>query len=140
MNLRQRIIMLTVVCLILVGNTINVYINRQQAVRYFGVSQTVEASSPNEELALLAEITALDAEGKEHNLEECKLLHINWATLEQLQKLPGVGPVLAKRMIDTREEKLFYKFEDLLLVSGIGEKKLLQIKPLVCLAIPDVED
>lgn len=53
------------------------------------------------------------------------LININRANLEQLDSLPGIGPVLAQAIIDYRTEfGDFQTPEDLLNVSGIGEKKL----------------
>ena len=54
----------------------------------------------------------------------------NIATSEQLQTLPGIGPVLAARIIDYRETVAkFVVLEDLLAVKGIGEKTLAKIRP-----------
>jgi competence protein ComEA len=59
-------------------------------------------------------------------------LDINNATLKDLEALPGIGPVLARRILDFRQQHgPFRKVEDLEQVSGIGPKKLAQIKPLV---------
>jgi competence protein ComEA len=55
---------------------------------------------------------------------------INRATVEQLQALPGVGPVLAQRIVDYRKQHgAFKSVAELNNVKGIGEKKLADIKP-----------
>ena len=52
-------------------------------------------------------------------------LNINTATLEQLQTLPEIGPELARRIIDYRENHgPFQKVADLANVDGIGAKTL----------------
>ena len=52
------------------------------------------------------------------------VLNLNTATVEQLGRLPGVGPALAKRIVDFREKKGgFKRIEELLAVPGISEKK-----------------
>lgn len=52
-------------------------------------------------------------------------ININTATLEQLQALPEVGPVLAQRIIDHRlKHGPFEKVADLANVEGIGTKIL----------------
>lgn len=57
---------------------------------------------------------------------------MNRAGVEQFQTLPGIGPVLAQRIVAFREEHGPFKtVEDLLLVKGIGEKRFTEIKPLV---------
>ena len=56
------------------------------------------------------------------------LVNINTATAEQLDLLPGIGPVIVQAIIDYRTEYgPFTAPEDLLNVSGIGEKKLAAI-------------
>lgn len=59
-------------------------------------------------------------------------LDLNTATLEQLDDLPGVGPVLARRIIDYRTEHGgFRSVEQLQDVSGIGARRFADLKPLV---------
>jgi len=59
-------------------------------------------------------------------------IDLNTATLQQLQLLPGVGETIAQRILDYRSEhNSFNSVEDLMNVSGIGEKKFEQIKPYV---------
>jgi len=63
-----------------------------------------------------------------------KLLSLNQATATQLEELPGVGPALAGRMIDWRLANGGFKSkDDLLNVSGIGDKLFSGIKDLVTL-------
>ena len=59
-------------------------------------------------------------------------IDLNSATLEQLDTLPGVGPVLAQRILDWRSEHgRFGSTDELREVSGIGEATFADIKPLV---------
>ncbi|WP_449258303.1 ComEA family DNA-binding protein [Chlorobium limicola] len=57
-------------------------------------------------------------------------LSFNRATEQQLQQIPGVGPVMAKRLVAFRASKggRIERHEDLLEVKGIGEKKLEVLK------------
>jgi competence protein ComEA len=56
-------------------------------------------------------------------------VNINTATAEQLQTLPGVGPSLAKTIIEHRTKSgKFSRIEELINVKGIGEKKFQKIK------------
>ena len=61
-------------------------------------------------------------------------ISLNRATQSELEALPGVGPALAGRMIDWRTANGgFKKKEDLLNVSGIGEKLFAGIKNQITL-------
>ncbi|KGN35481.1 ComEA family DNA-binding protein [Knoellia subterranea] len=62
------------------------------------------------------------------------LVSLNSADLSALDTLPGVGPVLAQRILDWRTEHgRFTSIEELGEVSGIGEKLLAQLTPKVTL-------
>ncbi len=79
-----------------------------------GVAPAVDASAPG----------AVGAPGAKVNL--------NTATAEQLDSLPGVGPVTAKSILDWRTKNgHFAKVEDLLDVKGIGQATLDDLRDLV---------
>jgi competence protein ComEA len=59
-------------------------------------------------------------------------VHLNSATLEQLDTLPGVGPVTAQRILEYRTANgAFSSVDELDAVPGIGPARLEQLKPLV---------
>jgi comEA protein len=61
-------------------------------------------------------------------------ININTASEADLQKLPKVGPAMAKRIVDYRASvKSFKTVEELRNVKGIGPKIFEQIKPYVTL-------
>ncbi|MBV2363080.1 ComEA family DNA-binding protein [Streptomonospora sp. NEAU-YY374] len=62
-------------------------------------------------------------------------IDLNTATADHLQQLPGVGPVLAERIIAFRTRNGgFTAVEQLQDVSGIGEKRYAELRPLVRVA------
>jgi competence protein ComEA len=59
-------------------------------------------------------------------------VHLNSATLDQLDTLPGVGPVTAQKILDYRTQHgAFQSVDELDAVPGIGPARLEEIKPLV---------
>lgn len=56
-------------------------------------------------------------------------MRINYATIEEISTLNGIGEVKATAIVKYREENGFFQtVDDLLMVSGIGEKTLEKIK------------
>lgn len=65
--------------------------------------------------------------------ESVSLVNINLATEAELQTLPGIGEVMAHSIYEDREQNgPFASCEDLMRVSGIGEKKFERVRELIC--------
>ena len=61
------------------------------------------------------------------------LVNINTASAAELQTLSGIGASMAQSIIDERTQNgAFASVDDLMRVSGIGEKKLAKIKDCIC--------
>jgi competence protein ComEA len=61
-----------------------------------------------------------------------QLVNVNTATLDQLESLPGIGPALGQRILDYRQQHgPFASVDDLVNVSGIGAKRLEDLRPVV---------
>lgn len=64
---------------------------------------------------------------------ESGLINLNTADSTELQKLSGVGPATAEKILAYRREYgQFNKIEDLMNVSGIGEKTFAKLKSQIC--------
>ena len=62
-------------------------------------------------------------------------LNLNTATVRELDALPGIGPSLAKKIVEFREKKGgFKRVEELLAVPGISEKRWKVLKDSVCVS------
>src|SRR5713101_7478935 len=89
--------------------------------RYAPASAT-PAPSPS-----IATISPVEAE-RSHAKEKIALgkIDINTATEKELKMIPGIGPVIATRIIAARP---FRSADDLKKVNGIGDKKYETIRP-----------
>jgi len=137
----QRRIILTLIAVILVGLSLKLIDRQRQAVQFdikgfldgYKYTAVIDTSRPNVEVSTNAliqpkEIKTDDSLGQANILE----VNINTADIIQIQNLPGIGPILAQRIVDYRDSIGHYeKPEDLLGVPGIGEKKLFKMEPFL---------
>ena len=67
-------------------------------------------------------------------MNKSKKININTAGKEELQKISGIGPSLAEKIISYRNSNgKFKKIEDIKNVNGIGENKYRNIKGSICI-------
>ncbi len=70
------------------------------------------------------------APGAESGHAGARALDLNAATAAQLDALPGIGPVLAGRIIEHRRRHgAFQRVDELLTVPGIGPRLLERLRP-----------
>ncbi len=61
-------------------------------------------------------------------------ININTATQNQLETLPGIGKVIAARIVEYREANgKFNSIEEIMNVSSIGEKRFADIRDIICI-------
>jgi competence ComEA-like helix-hairpin-helix protein len=77
----------------------------------------------------------LDAGARVEAVADPRPLDLNAATAEQLSRLPGVGPGLARRIVEERQRRgRFESAEGLRSVLGVGPRKLEALRDLVTAA------
>jgi len=95
-----------------------------------GVAQASPVPADMEKTMAPAE-TVIPGEPVQQAVKE--KININTAAAEELDKLDGIGEKIAERIIKYREEHgAFEVIEDIMKVSGIGEKKFADIKDDIC--------
>ena len=64
-----------------------------------------------------------------------ELMNINTATAQELTDLPGIGPVIAGKIVEYREAKPFDTIEEIQEVKGIGPAKFEAIKDRITVGV-----
>ncbi len=85
--------------------------------------------------AIVLSVLALSALPTISSAESAGSVNINSADVETLELLPRVGPVIAQRIVEFRDQNGRFKAaEDLMLIKGIGEKTYGLMAPHVTLS------
>ena len=107
---------------------------------YLVVSAQPRAADPDQAIATApkgpVKLELPRSNKKQEALTE--LIDVNTASIDELRKLPGIGPKLSQRIIDTRAQGLFKTVDDLRRVPGIGPKTLAKLRPLVTIGAGEV--
>ena len=85
----------------------------------------------------LAERSSVITQSPANQCSRLSRLDLNRATVEELQRLPGIGKTLAQRVVERRREHGPYRtVDELTEVKGIGGKRLARVRPLLRVGRP----
>lgn len=65
--------------------------------------------------------------------QKANMISLNHASMQELMTLPRVGEKTAKKIIDYRQNHIFECLEDIMKISGIGEKTFMKMRDELCL-------
>ena len=122
--------------------TVTVQVSSQpQETQATQASQETQTPEAPEEIQEEAPLELEEAEQQTPQLSaptEEAPLNLNTATQAELELLPGIGPVLAQAILDYRDSfGGFSAKEQLMEVSGIGEKRYATVEALITVEVED---
>lgn len=121
---KQGTVIIMVLVLFFVGLSLGFFIGRNLSNPPVLVSMIDSPAAATEPIAQAV------SQSPEQSATSGVLVDINTAGVQELTALPGIGNALAMRIIEYRQSNgNFQTVEDLINISGIGEKKLEQLLP-----------
>ncbi|MDZ7691579.1 MAG: helix-hairpin-helix domain-containing protein [Balneolaceae bacterium] len=100
--------------------------------RYYPEKLSATISTVAERDTLTSKADTTEKNKKSEEKEDASLINVNTASAQQLETLPGIGPVYSKRIIAYRESNDGFKtVDELIKIKGIGSKRLENIRPHV---------
>jgi competence ComEA-like helix-hairpin-helix protein len=95
-------------------------------------TQHLAAQHPLSPIHAVASTSSQKVERRFHNEPSIHAIDVNLSTAQELEALPGIGLILAHRIVEYRMQVGgFQSIEDLDQVKGIGTKKLQALRPLI---------
>ena len=95
-------------------------------------TQNLAAQNP---LSLTHAVASTSSKKNEHSFNKKpskNAIDVNLSTAQELEALPGIGPILAQRIVEYRMRVGgFQSIQELDYVKGIGTKKLQALRPLI---------
>jgi len=123
---KPNVSILFVITIVFTAFTLGLFLGRNQ--RQEGITVTLSEKSMTEPTVQTDFNTEITEETKEISFP----ISINLAEKEEIMALPGIGDVLAERIVVYRQEHgAFSTAEELLNVEGLGKKRLEEILDLI---------